>query len=142
MTDSLFMELTDVSIILSMKGKGKSAGKGDSGKGATFNGHCSWCGRYGHRVRERRDYTLRICQKEEHQLKVKAKERVTLEKETSARTMSTAGFQKESLEEKDGKVVAQIALEVSMRLIRCHFNSGNSRISVPCAYSAFIFHIK
>ena len=26
---------------LSMKGKGKSAGKGDSGRGATFNGHCS-----------------------------------------------------------------------------------------------------
>ena len=40
-----------------MKDKGKLAGKGDSGKGATFNGHCSWCGRYGHRVRERH-YTV------------------------------------------------------------------------------------
>ena len=38
------------------------------------------------------EITLRICKKEEHQFKVIAKERVTLEKETSARTMSTAGF--------------------------------------------------
>ena len=40
------------------------------------------------------EIALRIREKEDHQFKVKAKERVTLEKETSARTMSTAGFQK------------------------------------------------
>ena len=45
---------------LSMKGKGKSAGKGDSVKGATFNGHCSLCGRYEHRVRECRDYPAHL----------------------------------------------------------------------------------
>ena len=83
-------------------------------------------------VFENVEITLRIYRKEEHQFKVKAKERATLEKENLARTMSTAGFQKESLEEKDGsrisvKVVTQITLEVSMRPNRYQFNSSTSQ---------------
>ena len=78
-------------------------------------------------VFENVEITLRICKKEEHQFKVKAKERVTLEKETSARIMSTADFQKESLEEKVEQVVTQITLDVSMRLNQYHFSSNTSQ---------------
>ena len=80
-------------------------------------------------VFENAEITLRICKKEEHQFKVQRKERVTLEKETSARTVSTAGFQKESLEEKDGKVVTQINHVGSEYALEpeCHFNSNTSQ---------------
>ena len=88
---------------LSMKGKGKSAGKGDSGRA---NGHCSWCGRYGHRVRECRDFTAHL-QKGGAPIQGKGKGK------------SDSG--------KDGKVVSQITLEVSMRLSWCHFNSNTSQ---------------
>ena len=83
-TDSLFMEVTDVSIILALRGKGKSSGQGDSGKGTTFNGHCSWCGRYGHTAHlQNRGGPI--------QRKVKGKSNSGIGG-FSARTMSRAGF--------------------------------------------------
>ena len=109
-----------------MKGEGKSASKGDTAKGATFDGHVH--GADGTDiVFETVESTLRVCKKEVHQVKVKAMERVILEKETSARTMSSAVFDKESLEEKDGKVVTKISLEVTMSLNRYHFNRNTSQ---------------
>ena len=39
------------------KGKGKGKSKGEGAKGGGFQGECSWCGKYGHRLRECRNYT-------------------------------------------------------------------------------------
>ena len=75
-------------------------------------------------VFENVEIILRNCKKGELQFKVKAKERVTLENETSTRTMSTAAFQKGK---SGGKVVTKITLEKSTRLNLYHFNSNTSK---------------
>ena len=69
---------------LARRGTGKSSGQGDSGKGTTFNGHCSWCGRYGHTAHfQSRGGPI--------QRKVKGKSNSGIGG-FSARTMSRAGF--------------------------------------------------